>query len=243
MNVTAGTEAISCPGQHDGPHRFIVTQRFKQVIGTFKAKYSYLPGDMPNAESFWGSDSTCPNTASNTIPKTATCNGTGDGMIGNWNYITGTIGGSAYESFRAWQQLANANLIPGGYTGVTGPAGNFNPVPGLNSPKPGYRGTSYSLFWLYNPNGAVASGTYAHAPDHVIVFGAVTAAAGSAGPFLTSAEAMQIDGKIDDGHPGLGNIQGPASAPNCTTGSDPNSAIYNSATTNQSCWLYFHLGF
>ena len=45
------------------------------AINTFRLKYNGLPGDLNNAESFWGSDASCPTTPTNTVPKEATCNG------------------------------------------------------------------------------------------------------------------------------------------------------------------------
>src|SRR5260370_12356418 len=47
-------------------------ERFQQAILDFRDKYQSLPGDMPNAESFWGSDSSCPPHTP-LGPKTATC--------------------------------------------------------------------------------------------------------------------------------------------------------------------------
>ena len=48
-----------------------------------------------------------------------TCNGNGDGMIeGDGTGLTNTTG--AYDSYTAWQQLANAGMIEGGFTGSGG---------------------------------------------------------------------------------------------------------------------------
>src|SRR5579872_3494939 len=50
-------------------------KRFQNAVVLFKEKYKYLPGDMPNATNFWGSDTSCPNTPYTATPHTATCNG------------------------------------------------------------------------------------------------------------------------------------------------------------------------
>src|SRR3954470_10836183 len=67
--------------------------RYKKAIGLFKEKYKELPGDMPNATSFWGTDpGGCPSTPANAVVKTTTCNGNGDSFIGD---ATGTPLGTA----------------------------------------------------------------------------------------------------------------------------------------------------
>src|ERR1700730_14283222 len=57
-------------------------EKFKTAVYTFEGKYNCLPGDCANATQFWDTDSSCPNTPNNSVPKTATCNGNGDGKIG-----------------------------------------------------------------------------------------------------------------------------------------------------------------
>lgn len=90
--------------------RTITVQRdqLATAFRSFRDKYFMLPGDMNNAEQFWGTqsavDATCKSTAST---DTKTCNGNGDGII----TTTGAV--RSDEPFRAWQQLANAGLIEG----------------------------------------------------------------------------------------------------------------------------------
>src|SRR5688572_2241904 len=50
-------------------------EHYERAINGFYAKYNYFPGDLPNAEDYWGSDTNCPNTAENNVAKRATCNG------------------------------------------------------------------------------------------------------------------------------------------------------------------------
>lgn len=52
--------------------------QYTKAFQVFKEKYQYLAGDMPTAESFWGSDTNCPNTPYTPTPHIAACNGDGD---------------------------------------------------------------------------------------------------------------------------------------------------------------------
>ena len=85
-------------------------ERFQNALVLFKEKYHYLPGDMPNATTFWGTDSSCPNTSSNAIPKTATCNGDGNGRIADLDCSSGSCGYTGeYEQYgevSTWPMLA-----------------------------------------------------------------------------------------------------------------------------------------
>ena len=77
-------------------------EKYGIAINSFRVKYNALPGDFADAEKYWGSDTSCPWVVS-TTPKTATCNGGGDGKIerrGDYRY---------YEVYRVWQHLANAD--------------------------------------------------------------------------------------------------------------------------------------
>ena len=99
---------------------------YKTAIATFYLKYDALPGDMPNAVSYWGKragtwvdgvDNDCATLPHGTEPyRTETCNGNGDGRIGEADTT------NYHEWFRIWQHLKNAELITGEYTGVPGAA-------------------------------------------------------------------------------------------------------------------------
>lgn len=90
-----------------------------------------LPGDMTNAERFWGTDPDgCPTHSNWQTGKKETCNGNGDG----------NAGAPATERFRFWQQLAAAGLMEGSYSGVTGPTNTGSCVngdhrAGINTPR------------------------------------------------------------------------------------------------------------
>ena len=177
---------------------------YKKNVMTFKDKYKYLPGDMPTATSFWGSlGAGCP-CSSATSAQTLTCNGNGDGHIDN-----------NYESTFAWQQLANANLITGGYSGESDHGVNVAVIGG-NVPASKIAKGGFSIFYqppLSATTGVLFAGTY----GHIIMFGALpangyssaigaTTASVTSGPIISPTEAYAIDSKIDDGLPATGSI-------------------------------------
>lgn len=210
--------------------------RHMTAVQTFRDKYFALPGDMSNAQQFWGSDtvSSCGASpvAGDRVAKTATCNGNGDGQIA----------ANTTETFRVWQHLANAGLIEGSYTGVTGAGGNGDHDPGINSPRLRVSNTGASLFW----HGTVAAGhlylfegNYGNAFTYGIctIFECIEEG-------FKPEEAWNIDTKMDDGKPGLGKIAVRAiTAPMCTNAvstaaGQAASASYLLTNTVQSCGIY-----
>lgn len=71
--------------------------RFKTSIATFKIKYNALPGDTPNATTYFG------NTVSN----------------GNGNSKIDYLGGAVGEEYYVWQHLGAASMLAGTYDGTT----------------------------------------------------------------------------------------------------------------------------
>jgi hypothetical protein len=222
--------------------------RFQQAIQNFRDKYHELPGDMPNAESFWGSDPAgCPSGNGSATPATATCNGNGDGMIGGCESATTCVSyplPNAYEWFRAWQQLADAGMIDGAYTGTYYVDSVEDTLPGRNIPAwKGMKGAGYVL--RYFKDGAGDANFYAGTYGNVLFLGG----RGLPGvnnfwqmaPVLTPSEALGIDTKMDDGQPASGKVMAmPPSngnVPNCTTNSTP--AKYNTAYDDYACSLIF----
>lgn len=131
--------------------------RLRNAAKMFQDKYTYLPGDFPDAGSLWGGDTGCnvaatPDTdaaTENHVPKKATCGGNGDGSIGNYGSVGGppspayigswTGSTPSRETLRLWQHLANAGFIEGQYSGIgsDGLAGYgivAGMYPGLNVP-------------------------------------------------------------------------------------------------------------
>ncbi len=174
-------------------------EKFQTAFNSFKLKYNCISGDCPNATDFFGTDSNgCPVGGG----ATGTCNGNDNGMI-EWDN----------EGMRAWQQLGQAGLIAGNYSGIVpnthitfgvdAPASKINGV-GYNVGYFEFAGTTPGLGYT-----AGVSGTYD--ANRITVGSQMSIAyAGWARPstaaFLTTDEAYVIDLKIDDGKPASGNL-------------------------------------
>lgn len=210
--------------------------RYQTAIYTFREKYFGLPGDITNATQFWGTDPDgCP-THTNRIAKTETCNGDGNGVFSN-----GT------ENFRAWQQLANANLITGTYSGVNGANTSNDSDPGINVPLMKY-GKSNGFTLIYSPTTA----TYAYygTTGNMIAIGYCGTWDCIQGAFKAE-DTWNIDTKLDDGLPASGIIRprngSPTGHPNCSNGADNSAAAAATATysttdtTSAACGFYYML--
>ena len=211
-------------------------QIYKSAALTFKDKYQYLPGDMANATSYWGTASGgCPNGAGT---GTQTCNGNGDGAV--FNGTEGPLSPDVPEMFRFWQQLSIAGLIGGQYTGIVGPAGIADNVVGVNIPSTRVSGCGVGVWYLgilappYTSGGSTYNvpywfdGTY----NHNFIVGANRLTAHPHNPCLTTDEALALDLKNDDGKPATGIIvslkggNGFASE-YCATTNNPLTAVYD----------------
>lgn len=238
IGLLAGSIAVGVSMVRHAEVRRALTDidRIAQAMQMFEEKYIQLPGDFTDAESLWGADSACPNTASNTVIKKATCDGDGNGIIDN-----------NYEAFRAFQQMANAQVLDGGYTGVTGPGGAADWVPDVNCPA-GIRNSCYGI------GSATIAATSAcqfavTKFSHFIELGLHAAVAGNSRlPLLTPNEAAEMDAKIDDSLPASGKVQArPAGCsynPACTTTASEATARYNVAdNTSPRCGLLYYRGY
>jgi len=233
----------------------INVDRFKKAAQLFRQKYQALPGDMANATTFWGADATCNATAANITPKPATCNGDGNGIIGDTTSTPlatslGTTALNEYESYRAWQQLANAGFVEGAYTGtLSSETASNNLDPAMNVPAGRIAGSAYTL--SYAQPIIVPSATtnfYGGNYRHIIVFGLpVSPFATPYTAALSTADALSIDQKVDDGKPGTGNVlsftPALAATANCATTAAESTATYNTAVTGVQCSLIFITGF
>lgn len=243
--------------------------RFKQAAKLFRDKYKYLPGDLPTAASLWGGDVFCnvatmPNsdsTAANHAPKQETCGGDGNGFIAGWTAAQpsqwptpATVGSTSAnrEAIRAWQHLANAELIEGRYSGAASDTtGGYEP--GINVPAgPDHQANGYGLFHASpiaangtSPGGTPIDNVYPGDYGHVIGYGYARSEQirkGLAKPALSAADAANIDGKVDDGKPATGYVRSftPASeSPSCASLSDPATAAYRSSEEGIACALIF----
>ena len=175
----------------------IYTTAYKEFV----EKYQAIPGDMNNATSYWYADDSCPATASNTTPKTPTCNGDGNGMIGDWTNTATATANSEREWFRAWQQLANSELIEGKFTGTSGSGSSTEALIGVNVPASKTTKGGWTL--LYMVSDGVTDTTFYNSAvaSHVLMYGAQTSGSFTDTAILTPTQMKSIDEKIDDGMP------------------------------------------
>lgn len=208
--------------------------RYITAVQTFRDKYFALPGDFTKATDFWtaqdGDATTCRATPST---GQATCNGNGNGLISN-------ALGSSMESFRAWQHLANAGLIEGTYTGVTGPAHTSEDAnPGVNVP----RGRVGNSGFGWNPMGSVINGADVHYYvgnyGNALHFGG-NGAANMYYPLIKPEEQWNLDTKMDDGMPHQGNVRSMKNASTIAPGCAAASNIaYDLTATGNLCSIVF----
>jgi prepilin-type N-terminal cleavage/methylation domain-containing protein len=173
-------------------------QRYITAISSFRDKYFALPGDITNAQSFWGIAGTCPGTNATPSTTAATCNGDGDGRLS-------TTATNSNEIFRFWQHLANAGLVEGSYTGVTNSATATEQyaVPGTNVPRSKLNGAGWTPYWVGTQTVASTQwfeGNY----DNVFIYGSQVSTNVTQGGILKAEEMWNIDMKLDDGKPGTG---------------------------------------
>lgn len=192
------------------------------AIEQFRLKYGEMPGDFAGATNVWGALATCPTDPSNGT--TATCNGNGNGFINGRTPEAPTNDATLCEHYRVWQHLANGGYIQGSYTGISGLASCANnSLPETNVPRGAIDGTGYTIssfgYFVSESDTTFYDGDYKNA----IIYGGA-APPSSPGftlfPALKADEAKEIDRKIDDGKPGLGNVRGrrpgTTATPNCT---------------------------
>lgn len=214
-------------------------QRFNTAVYTFRGKYNALPGDMINAESYWGSDVSCPDTPVDYVPKQATCNGDGNGRIG-----VHQSGSYMKESFRAFQHLANAGLIGGPFTG-TSEYGDGDALLGINVPASRFDGAGYMIHTYHSDPSSVWPNLYFPASYlNGYSLGAPMPGDITVGEVMRGVDAANIDGKIDDGRPATGHVLGPKknngyTSVNCITSNNPATALYNSTGNDITCNLWF----
>jgi prepilin-type N-terminal cleavage/methylation domain-containing protein len=189
----------------------------KSSVNAFKTTYQGLPGDITNAEDFWG----CTGDAGD-------CNGSGDGKI---RYINTADPGETNESYRAWEQLflsgltkfnstGAAELYNGSstYIGVIG-----NAVPGSKYGKGGY-----SLF-----TDEAGAALVAMSINKLLIAFGNQAPNGTINGFtreviISPSDAFLLDRKYDDGLPEGGKIRG-------FEGPDVYADNFDDVTTDEVC--------
>lgn len=212
---------------------------------TFKDRYFYLPGDMPNATDFWGSaggnGTVGDGCESGAGTGTQTCNGNGDGAIYQIN--PAAPGGQYNERFMLFQHLANAGLIEGSYTGRAGSNTKTEFLPENAFYSKGISNASYEFNSIGYNSGNAANFAYYY--GNRIMFGSVRENGGPWDAVLTPEESWNIDKKIDDGLPASGNLIGVYWNNLCSIANDGSpakddyDASYNLSEGTVQCALIF----
>lgn len=209
--------------------RTITTERDRVLttLHTFRDKYMALPGDMPNAFAFWGTD--C---GTDDVTPGTGCNGNGNGFIE-------TDGG---ENLKTWEHLSRAGLIEGQFDGTGVDEGYctygclfLTPANTLASKFP-------QGFWNFNEGGDDAVGMLTY-PNVQLNLGTIQASADRVGvstlPTLALEEAYNIDRKADDGWADTGTLRGDGGVDCRDTGTDAYNIATLGADTTNLCILHF----
>jgi len=173
-------------------------QNYVTAVQSFRDKYFALPGDMTNATQFWKAAAAPIGCAVTQGTGTQTCDGNGDGRI-EYNVSTSN------ESFRFWQQLANAGLIEGSYTGINAGPGVGYVSTADNVP----RGRISNALWWTEYWAAGTAGDamrFAARYDNLLLVGGQRSTGDPLMPILKPEEMWNIDVKMDDGKPALGKV-------------------------------------
>ncbi len=207
-------------------------QRFQSATHTFYDRYTAMPGDMANATAYWGAadggdglGADCTAVASTTA---TTCNGNGDNKVGD-------SAGYYYEIFRFWQHLANAQMVEGVYSGVTGSGSSRHCVLGTNCPKSRVTGTGFSVQYYASTDASFLGSI----KGHLLLYGGSNSTSVTNSAALIPEDAWSIDTKIDDGYPGFGNLQQYTNATlaNCVT----NTRAFQLDIKTKSCAFIYNL--
>lgn len=230
--------------------------KYRRAALLFKDKYKELPGDFTGATALWGTNPLgCPPSASDTA-RTETCNGDGDGFVGDTRKALLNSDTKWHENLQFWQHLSNAALIKEKYSGGLSTANNGVSL-GINLPKTAVKNGRFTFTYYSNYN-LSANVVFGKGYNHVFILGAhnyrsesppMDLIADFSQPgflhLLTGSDAKFVDSKIDDGKPGTGKVQSFVENDTwvpCANSSDATTAVYNSTST-PICSLIFITGF
>ncbi|MES2984628.1 MAG: type II secretion system protein [Pseudomonadota bacterium] len=214
-----------------------VNNQITQITGAiyaFRTKYSYLPGDMPNATKFWGAldgSTGTTNACSTTVGSgTLTCNGDGDNSLANITY--------ASERLMAWKHMVNAGMVEGNYTGYgDGTLGGYtNSYADINSPKTIREGRVFLS--TANSYTAVQQFPFDSGTQLILRIGGVIDNGTPRGPLFTPEEQSNLDSKYDDGKPAYGTMRGAINSYNgCSTTDVATTAAYAVSSSDRLCFI------
>lgn len=219
---------------HTTKLRDVISQvnQYRTAIYAFDNKYDALPGDIPNAEDYWG------NNGANCTTTICNRNGNGDRIIGPQIIPP--------ETLMAWKHLELAGMLDKHVTGWPMLSGSQTYARlDVNIPGTAIKGTGLGfmygcwagLFPCYGRIGNVIA--FGSAPNDALNNGAVS-----------PADAYYIDQKTDDGRPDHGNVRiaaimRSAAFDNSCADSNPAfslSGIYDlSVNDERSCRMVFFL--
>jgi prepilin-type N-terminal cleavage/methylation domain-containing protein len=228
--------------------RSVTTEQQGLVVAvkSFREKYFYLPGDLPNATQFWGAKALPANGGACNVVKNlfstaspTTCDGDGNGKI------EASSASGMFEDLKLWTHLANAGLIPSypyiasrdfpySYCGGNVESGDFP----RSCPKPRIGdGVPNSGWMIYYPNsvpdlsgsGLQLAFNLSFSSNVIGLWGG-----GTQPYFLTPVEVWNIDTKVDDGKPARGSVVliGVVSVAACADTTDMNNLDANYYTSD-----------
>ena len=184
--------------------------KYKTAYNSFYLQYGGIPGDMTNAYDFWGDEgAVCADTRINV----GGCNGDGDGYIGYGLKPANPIYLYAYsrdEEYKLWQFLALSGHIKGSYDGIR----NADYKPGINVPTAPIGGATAVYRFGYGnkyerwttPTNLNSNNIKGNNFLELAKVGSINTRVTVS--ILTTAEAKNIDSKIDDSLPHTGKLLG-----------------------------------
>jgi prepilin-type N-terminal cleavage/methylation domain-containing protein len=188
------------------------------AVNTFRTKYFAIPGDMNNAERFWGSSTACSGGDAEGV-----CNGNGDGEIGN-----PAGAGNPGEAHQFWRHLSKAGLIKGDYVGIGGPTEVNGYGMMINENAPGAKIPNAIWFAIHRDLASLNTTTIDYQLDfgNHFMFGSYgyDQSVRSNPGVLTPEEAWNVDMKLDDGQPAKGRVIAVTWNNNCAQAIDGSSA-------------------
>ncbi len=187
------------------------------AVKAFQTKYKAFPGDMPNATSIWGDNSTACPSPSIADGSPGTCNGNDS------RYLDFTANGInvSSETLQFWNQLALAGFIQGSYLGTYG-----NPATSVDKSPTSRIANAY---YIANgcTNGCHLTGQY----FDINLGNYIELSAIPANPSLSPSDAWSIDSKIDDGKPAYGKVVSRYWNDLCTSADSGGSSATNLAAS------------
>jgi len=196
--------------------RTVITDidKYKVAVNAFRLEYDTIPGDMSNAESYFG--------AANTN------NGNGDGRIPR----------GSQEVFLLWQHLSLAGFIKGTYTGA-GDGGANNSTPDVNVPSA--YGGKVCLGTRYGQDSIGAPSDLKPNKDiQFLVMGGIRSGTDCTNKGFKPKDNLSIDTKIDDGLSNSGiimGIEGANTSNNITNCENLSTGVYNLSRNSIECIL------